>query len=124
VIAATSPAQTWRGNLTAADRLMSDPDGYRMIRSHEQARPIARARRGSLALRGPKVSAFRDAIRGIGRRAVVDRWMVRALGLPESVTPRTYELAAGALERAAQLHSVDVHQLQATVWIAVRGAAD
>lgn len=123
VIAATSPANTWKGNLTLADRMLTNPD-CGALPAHRQGRAIARARRGSLALSGPKVSAFRDAIRGIGRRAVVDRWMVRALGLPESVTPKTYELAASALDRAARLHNVDVHTLQATVWIAIRGAAD
>ena len=127
VIAATSPTQTWKGNVTVADRVLADPDGYgaRLMAAHAQAVPIARGRR-SLELQGPKVSAFSRAIRSSGRagRAVVDRWMIRALGLGESVTPKTYAAAADALARAAALHGVDVHTLQATVWIAVRGGAE
>lgn len=127
VIAALSPTQSWAGNLTVARRLFADPNGRRLMPAHEQARPLLLGRR-LLQLSGQKVEAFRVAIASGGRRgrAVVDRWMVRALlGVDKtSVSRRDYDACATALSGAAAVHGVNVHALQATVWIAVRGKGE
>jgi hypothetical protein len=78
-------------------------------------------------LRGPKIRAFaRNIIDPNGREATIDVWMARALDLPhkEFAKRDTYNAAQDAVRTVADSLGVPVPELQARIWILVRGKAE
>uniref|UniRef100_A0A6M3LE82 Uncharacterized protein n=1 Tax=viral metagenome TaxID=1070528 RepID=A0A6M3LE82_9ZZZZ len=79
--------------------------------------------RGENALSGPKVEAFAAAILGDKSAAVVDVWMLRAMGWNKNHSPDPggmYDDLAMALKLAAYCVRVPITDFQATVWLAIR----
>jgi hypothetical protein len=83
---------------------------------------IAHHQRPEAVLSGPKVRAFWRAIAGDRDAAVIDVWMLRAMGIDTpTISPAQYERCAEALRAAARRVRVPVRDFQATVWMQVRG---
>lgn len=76
------------------------------------------------AVRGPKVTAFRDAILGTGA-LVLDVWALRAAGFrgPGDVpSPRVRDAIVRAYASRARRAGVPLSHYQASVWLAIRDA--
>lgn len=125
IVAAMSPCMQWRSksggwpNLDAADRIVNGearglPAAVSMaLRILDGAAP--------LAVLGPKTSAF---YRNLTRRddaVTIDRWMMRAAGMPtDHPTPRQYAALSDALRAAAANLNLHPHDLQASIWAQVK----
>lgn len=120
VIAALSPRVQWGRNMTVADELLSGrtPSGV-FGANQAKAQAIRSGRRPLDVLSGPKVRAFYRTIMGHDD-PVVDVWMLRAAGIRKA-TRSAVRMVAGALRRAAAMVQVAVHELQAAVWVKIRG---
>lgn len=141
VIAALSPQQRWSVNMAIAAELIGWADAGADMGSvphlptftPQLVKAIAIAAHGVDpldVLHGPKERAFYGAIMGHADAVVVDRWAARAAD-PEHfgsgdvrVTAAQYRKIAEAYRAAARIVGRPVRDVQATVWIHVRGAAD
>lgn len=148
VIAALSPQQRWSVNIAQAARMigwadaLSEDDRVHQLvgtapKVHfltQRIKAIAIAAYGVNpleVLHGPKESAFYGAIMGHTDAVVVDRWTARVAepGLrhgtqDERVTVAQYRRIAQAYREAAKRLGRPVRDVQATVWIHIRGAGD
>lgn len=118
-VAALSPKMSWRHNLQAVENLANGLDAIGM------RGPVAQARaclEGDLsALSGAKVTAFAFALTGDSSAAVIDRWMMRAIGADRIVpTQRQYGIFTKSLRVAARMVGLDTTAFQAVVWLQVR----
>lgn len=131
VLAVLSPNVTWAQNVHGTHCAF---EGWRVgtpwqewlgsgygINRHKASRIIG----GDLdALQGPKVSVFHRAIMGDPNACTVDLWMMRAAGFDhDSPTTRERRVVVAALQRVARETGETVRDLQAIVWIVVRGNA-
>lgn len=125
VIAALSPRLTWTYNVTAAEAVLAGdrkvPGVFRA--SLAKARMIQEGARPLDVLRGPKVRAFYRALMGDRDAAVVDVWTARAAGVQDAPNEREYAQVAQALRMGADEVGVSTSELQAAVWVAIRGRA-
>lgn len=124
VVAALSPRLHWSRNVAAARIVLSGARPSGVFRtSYGKARRIYRGERPLRVLSGLKVRAFYRALMGDRRAAVIDTWILQAVGWAHKVTDRVYAAIARALELAARRVHRSVTELQAAVWVAVRGRA-
>lgn len=128
VIAALSPRLQWAPNLRAA-RAVLRGEVPRGVFSASLRKAQAIADRGTLpypldVLGGPKVRAFFLALMGRDDVAVVDTWVLRAVGYDtDKLTPKAYDAISQALRIAAAEVGITTARLQAIAWVAVRGRA-
>jgi hypothetical protein len=142
IIAALSPRIQWASNLRGAEAILHraaypevfGPGGTleglgRSVpgfpRNVHKAERIAAGEAPEAVLGGDKVRAFYRAILGDRDAAVVDVWMIRAVGedVHKTFTGPRYARIAEALRQAAELAGIDVADFQAIVWVHVRGGA-
>jgi len=143
IIAALSPRTRWADNVRGAEQVLhraAYPElfgsgGYldglgRPIPGYganvRKAERIAAGERPELVLGGDKVRAFYRAILGDRGAAVIDVWMIRAVGedTHKRVAGAAYNRVADALRAAATAAGVDTADFQAIVWTYVRGGAE
>lgn len=123
VIAALSPRAQWVVNVRWASQLVM-PGASRAVGlpdARDKAQRILAGEWPGDVLRGPKVRSFWRAISGDTDAAVLDVWMARALELPYPLSHADYRRGAAALREAARELSVSTRELQATIWLHVRG---
>jgi hypothetical protein len=125
VVAALSPRLQWGPNLRAAEVVLSGgiPGGVFQASLRKALRIARGGQRPLTVLSGPKVRAFYRAIMGDESAAVVDTWVLKAVGWARAVTPKAYAAIARALQLAAERLGTTVARLQAIAWVAVRGRA-
>jgi hypothetical protein len=142
VIAALSPRITWADNVRGAEQVLHraaypevfGPGGEleglgRPVPGFGQnvrkAEAIARGEAPEQVLGGDKVRAFYRAILGDRGAAVVDVWMIRAVGedAHKTFTGARYARVAEALRQAAELAGIDTADFQAIIWCYTRGGA-
>lgn len=124
VLSAVSPRLHWSRNVTVAREIMSGGPVTGVFRANVlKAQRILGGGRPLTVLRGNKVRAFYRALLGDRSAVVVDAWMVRAAGLdPERrLTDRLYGKIARAVVVLARRIGVAAADLQATIWVAIRG---
>jgi hypothetical protein len=145
VIAALSPRCHWRTNVAwagalieAAERGDASPPNVHTRAMRAQAWRIARGEAPLDVLGGPKVRAFFANITGDLSAVTVDTWAARvALGdytphptkagqyaVTPSLSGRLYHLIARAYREAAAILNLPARDVQAAVWVHVRGAAE
>lgn len=131
VIAALSPRCQWRTNLAwAAAVIQAAESGEACPAVHTrtmraQAWRIANGEPALDVLNGPKVRAFYSNIVGDTSAVTVDVWAMRAADPSmEALSARAYALTARAYREAAGIIGVAPRDLQAAVWVHVRGAAE
>lgn len=134
IIAALSPRSRWSTNLQAADRIAAANAAGRsraprvgLGDARRKAWRIARGADPADVLGGPKVRAFFANITGDRRAVTVDVWATRAAyGRTDCPLPtgRRYDRLADAYRAVADRLGVAPRELQAAVWIHVRGAAE
>lgn len=125
VIAALSPRLTWSYNVIAADAMLAKVPKVPGVfeASKAKAHRIIAGERPLDVLRGPKVRAFYRALMGDRDAAVVDVWTARAAGVQDAPNEREYAQVAQALRMGADEVGVSTSELQAAVWVAIRGRA-
>lgn len=143
VIAALSPQLRWSLNVrearamaAAAARMHGDPifgdlgaygAAYAAGRfSFPDARALAaRLLSGErVHVSGPKRGAFWRAICGDAQAVTVDIWAARAAGYrPDRLTARRLRIITSAYRRAARMVGETPRDLQAIVWLQVRGTS-
>ena len=125
IVAALSPQCQWQRNLALAEAVCEHgTTGGQTLPNVRKAEAIYDGAAPLDVLGGPKVRAFYRALTGDHSAAVVDTWMLQAVGWHRSgASAAQYARIAGALEDAAATVGVDVARLQAIVWVQVRGDA-
>lgn len=129
ILAALSPQTQWTQNwLWARQVAQAAGEGRRyqptiggFPKNREKAWRIAKGESPRDVLRGPKVTAFWKALKGDPDAAVLDIWMFRAFGLPDTPSEKVYQRTAEALSVAAYDLGVSARQLQAVIWLHIRG---
>ena len=140
VIAALSPRCHWSTNVGwAASVVEAAESGDRCPEVHTRAMRalawrIARGERPLDVLNGPKVRAFYANITGDLERVTIDVWAARAAegaavpkdknGVDIAPSGRRYALLERASVECARIVGLAPRDLQAAVWVHVRGAAD
>lgn len=139
VIAHLSPRQAWAVNVAQAARMLAAADAgepcpaVHMARQRAKAWAVATGKADPGANHGPKTGAFYRNILGDADAVCVDRWAARAAGAPMSshkgdtrsgLGTALYARVARAYVRAARALGMTPRDLQAVVWVHVRGAAD
>ena len=123
VIAVLSPQHTWDQNLKLAEVCL----GGGTPRCFKKTASLACAIRDAngmpdTALMGPKVGAFYRAIMGHQDAVVIDRWMLRAMGMPDArLTRKRYAVLAQVVRDVAKEHCESASTFQAIVWCQIRG---
>jgi hypothetical protein len=125
VIAALSPRQFWARNVAVARACLARRPVLGVFRANlAKAEAIRGGAKPLSVLGGPKVRAFYRAITGDKEAAVVDTWVLRALGLTATgLTARVYRRIAAAMSIVAKTIRTSIATLQAVVWVTVRGRA-
>lgn len=125
VVAATSPRVHWKHNIRIAHAVLGNYYQRGCFKaSVAKAFAIAAGQRPLSVLKGDKVRAFYRALMGDWSAAVVDVWMLRAVGFVKSVTDKAYRTIATAIQLAAAKLGIPTAQFQAIAWTAIRGRAD
>jgi hypothetical protein len=129
VIAHLSPKVTWKKNAQAARALVFEAKRLPGI----MREPFERAIKASTAddpfdTFGPdakKTRSFAHNICGNLEDVTVDVWIARAMGVSESALKRVgiYEGIAHCFRLAGKRYGMHPAQVQAIVWIVIRGAA-
>lgn len=126
IIAALSPQVQWHQNKAMACDMLAD--GWAVGQTHANLLKAWRIREGERPLKvlgGPKVRSFYRAMMGDEDAAVIDTWMLQAIGWESRwLSPRQYERCAAALREAAQHAGLPTAQFQAVVWTQVRGGGE
>jgi len=134
IIAAMSPRVRWSVNIRAAERIAAayaagDAQAPRVGLGPNVAKAwrIAHGEPAGLVLGGPKVRAFFANITGDAQSVTCDVWATRAaFGRYDAPVPSgpLYERVSRAYVAAAELCGVTPRELQAAVWVHIRGAAE
>jgi hypothetical protein len=126
IIAALSPQVQWKVNVRMAEDMLRD--GWATGQTYAnllKAERILQGERPLTVLGGPKVRAFYRAMMGDEDAAVIDTWMLQAIGWErKGVSLRQYERCAAALRAAAAQTGLTTAGFQAVVWTQVRGGGD
>ena len=121
VLSAFSPREKWARNCDMARKFARGEPTPCLGMSIRNAN--ASVLQGFNALKGRKTNAFARAIAGDGSAVVIDTWMLKPLGL-KSVTPKQYDMLVGAIQDIAKEVGMTPRNLQAALWIHIRGSAD
>jgi hypothetical protein len=129
VIAATSPRTIWSSNVKHARAILAYEDAPSGALGTNDARGRAVRDYGIGHIgNGPKVNAFARNIAGDWNEVTIDMWAFAAAcgDLPASMLARrgAYETVADAYRIAAKKFGIAPAQMQAIVWVAIRGRAD
>jgi len=134
IIAAMSPRQSWTGNITLAEKVLSTREPHGLPICRKRVVPILAGHRpiDALAPTGvsQKVYWFYRAITGDQNAVVIDRWAMRAAMGRHDATEAdvkvldrvgVYEMVADAYRKVAPLFGMTPREFQAAVWVHVRG---
>jgi hypothetical protein len=130
IVAALSVQQAWdtangrMPNLDRARELLSTGDAKTFKDPVRKANRILAGERPLDVLSGNKVRSFYRNLAAPGQTDAVtlDRWMARAVGIPQSrlASAKTYETVADSFRLAASQLGISPDALQASVWTVVR----
>lgn len=125
-LAATSSNATVKSNVALALK------AYRQYKAGEPFQgylPVVKLQLERIAkgepVGGRKIDNFAKALAGDQDAVVVDRWMLRAFGLPkDAATPTQYDLIEEAVKRVAKETGQTPRQVQAGLWFATKNKAE
>lgn len=138
VIAALSPRNRWNVNLAQAAKVISHAvsgaldipavsTGDNRVKAWNIALGADPSAPGVLGVDAPKVRAFFANITGNHDAVTVDVWAARAAegcSIKAAPTGGRYNAIADAYRAAADAAGVTPREMQAAVWVHVRGSAD
>ena len=121
VISAFSPRVQWNRNMVLAWSWCFGAEVKCLGNSKRAAERAARD--GISALKGLKTNAFARNISGDTESVTIDAWMLRPFGL-KSASVRNYRTLADAIRTVAREVGMNPADLQALIWVRLRGKAD
>lgn len=131
VIAATSPRTIWSFNVKHARAILAGEDAPSGALGTNDKRGRDCVELGFDGLgNGPKVNAFARNIAGDLHHVTVDMWALMAAmgdvyGVPKYLARKgAYDSISHAYRDAADIYGVKPAEMQAIVWVAIRGRAD
>lgn len=126
IVAALSPRERWRRNVSLAAQAMQRMPLGCLGRSARNAEAIRDGADPADVLKGPKTYAFWRNLCGDGDAVTVDVWATRAaLGRSDIDSPGSrYTRLANVYRRAAERVAERPCDFQAIIWLAVRPAAE
>lgn len=129
VIAATSPRTIWAFNVKHARAILAGEDAPSGSLGTNDARGRRCEIEGFAGLgNGPKVNAFARNIAGDMHEVTIDMWAFSAacgdLDAKYLARKGAYATVVSAYRKAADKFGVSPAQMQAIVWVAIRGRAD
>jgi len=122
IIASASLNQSWKGNLTLAERLCAGESvGLTTVR--RESASILAGWPPCVVIGGPKRKNFYRNIMGNTDAVTVDRWAARAADAERLLQRKGgYETIATMYREAAAKLNITPRELQAVVWCEVRGS--
>lgn len=126
VIAALSPRNRWANNVSQAWDMLEGKEVRGLSVSIRKAERIIQGKPiGEVLGKGWKTAAFFANISGDESMVTVDVWAARAVGCGnvDLSNERNYGDISAAYQFAAAEAGITPAQMQATVWIVVRGSA-
>jgi hypothetical protein len=134
VLAALSPHNGVKGNVTAANKAMAMIlSGERDLKHPFTVTTAKKAGDGMQAhvdnlnrvlrgepLEGPKVGPFSRALQGDRNAVVVDTWMMRAFGFTDKANESEMTFIQQAVTGMAEKLGMDARQVQAAIWTGVK----
>jgi len=126
IVAALSPRMRWSENLRQAELVCTTGDAtHGLPDARMKARAILAGAPPLTILRGKKVRAFYRAICGDKNAVVIDTWILRSFRFhTNKPTPRQYDRLAARIRRRAKRLGVTPRELQAAIWVQIRGGAE
>jgi hypothetical protein len=122
VIAVLSPQRDWDQNLKLAEVCLRGDTPRCFKKTAALACEIRDSRIVDCSKMGPKVEAFYWAIQGDTQSVVIDRWMLRAMGIEErGVTRKRYAELVEVVREVAREYGEVPSTFQAIVWCSIRG---
>lgn len=123
VISAFSPRVHWHRNVQLATDFLHGRDVAALGASINNANRALTM--GFDALKGLKTNAFARNIAGDLSAVTIDTWMIKAAGMPgtRGINKTQYGVLANAVTDLAAEYGIAPAQLQALIWIVVRGRA-
>jgi hypothetical protein len=123
VVSAFSPRERWSTNKCKALQYAAGETPAGLQSNVRRADACVRSGLDGLG-NGPKIRAFARAMLGDSDAVVIDSWMCRAAGLrSDSPTPTEYAAVADAVRELATEYGMRPVDMQALLWILVRGKA-
>ena len=135
VIAHLSPREQWARNVANAARILQaaaagEPEAPAVHTTGQRAKAwaVATGAADPAANHGPKTGAFLRNILGDTDAVCVDSWAARAatgdMGHKGPGSRAAYARMEAAYQRAAAAVGMAPRDLQAAIWVSIRGAAD
>ena len=118
ILSAFSPRVTWNRNCVLAHAFANGEVVACLgnsIRAAERAKTL-----GFGALKGLKTNAFARNIAGDTNPVTIDAWMLRPFGM-KSVSVRNYRILSEAIRTVAAESGMTPADMQALLWIRIRG---
>jgi hypothetical protein len=121
VIAAFSPRTRWAQNVLNAELFLNGEPVPTMGQNIKAAERVMS--QGIGGLKGRKTNSFARNIAGNMSVVTIDVWMIRAAGYDRlDANKGMYDLMENVIQELAFIYSVQPAQLQALIWIVVRGS--
>lgn len=123
LLAATSPTAHLSGNVRLANKAYTQLKCTGTVRRDSFIRTHYIGLTQLLTvgkLNGQKTESYRLALLGDDQAIVLDRWMLRYLSLPETISRRRYQQVAAQCRELARQSGMPPAHWQAGVWCSVR----
>jgi hypothetical protein len=122
IIAAFSPRTKWAQNVINAELFLSEQSVPALGNNVRMASAVMYDNSIS-ALKGRKTNSFAHNIAGNMDKVTIDVWMIRAAGYNRlDANKGMYDLMENVIQELSYIYGVSPAQLQALIWIAVRGS--
>jgi len=122
IIAAFSPRTKWASNMVNAELFLSEELVPTLGNNIKMATAVHNTN-SIKALKGRKTNSFARNIAGDMSVVTIDVWMIRAAGYDRlDANKGMYDLMETVIQELAFIYSVQPAQLQALIWIVVRGS--
>jgi len=120
VIAAFSPRTKWAQNVLNAELFLSGEEVPTLGNNVKMAQAVMGS--GIDALKGRKTNSFAKNIAGNMNVVTIDVWMIRAAGYNRlDANKSMYDMMENVIQELSFIYGVTPAQLQALIWIVVRG---
>jgi hypothetical protein len=121
IIAAFSPRTRWAQNVLNAELFMNGENVPALGNNIRMATKVMSE--GISALKGRKTNSFAHNIAGDMTKVTIDVWMIRAAGYDRlDANKGMYDTMENVIQELAEIYNVEPAQLQALIWIEIRGS--
>lgn len=124
IVAVLSQRKRWRENKLETVRALRGATPRTLGQVQRKVYRLLQGEHPERVVTGDKIRSFYHAIMGDADAVVLDVWMMRVYKVSSGrLTPKQYGILADKLRAEARAVGVTATEYQATIWVAVRGAA-